>query len=186
MEIHGWGRYTVVNAKVLEPLKISDIKSLIISNQKIIARGLGRSYGDSANNDIVIDITRLNTLVHFDLQEGIIICEAGMSIQEINKLTIPKGWLIPVTPGSAYVTIGGAIASDIHGKNHHLDGTFSQYVLSADIILGSGEMITISKNTNESIIVAAAPQHVLKIVDNSMVGKKYPVTFDPSSVVSFQ
>ena len=154
MEIHGWGRYTVVNAKVLEPLKICDIKSLIISNQKIIARGLGRSYGDSANNDIVIDITRLNTLVHFDLQEGIIICEAGMSIQEINKLTIPKGWLIAVTPGSAYVTIGGAIASDIHGKNHHLDGTFSQYVLSADIILGSGEMITISKNTNADLFRA--------------------------------
>lgn len=154
MEIHGWGRYTVVNAKVLEPLKISDIKSLIINNQKIIARGLGRSYGDSANNDTVIDITRLKSLIHFDLQEGIITCEAGMSIREINKLTIPKGWLIPVTPGSGYITLGGAIASDIHGKNHHLDGTFSQYVLSADLILGNGETIIISKNTNADLFKA--------------------------------
>jgi FAD/FMN-containing dehydrogenase len=154
MKIHGWGNYSVIDAQVLKPKKINDIKELIKINNKVIARGLGRSYGDSANNNIVIDTTSLNQIIKFDTINGLISCESGVSIQEINKLTIPYGWFVPVTPGSSYVTLGGAISSDIHGKNHHIDGAFSDHIVSANLMLSDGEIITISKTINNELFQA--------------------------------
>ena len=154
MKIHGWGNYSVIDAQVLKPKKINDIKELKKINNKVIARGLGRSYGDSANNNIVIDTTSLNQIIKFDTINGLISCESGVSIQEINKLTIPYGWFVPVTPGSSYVTLGGAISSDIHGKNHHIDGAFSDHIVSANLMLSDGEIITISKTINNELFQA--------------------------------
>lgn len=154
MKIHGWGHYSVVDAQVLKPAKINDINKLIQANKKIIARGLGRSYGDSANSNVVVDTTSLNRIVKFDSLKGVILCESGVSIKEINELTIPQGWFVPVTPGSSYVTLGGAIASDIHGKNHHLDGAFSEHILSANLMLGNGEILTISNSINSDLFQA--------------------------------
>ena len=154
MKIHGWGHYLVVDAQVLKPANINDINKLIQANKKIIARGLGRSYGDSANSNVVVDTTSLNRIVKFDSLKGVILCESGVSIKEINELTIPQGWFVPVTPGSSYVTLGGAIASDIHGKNHHLDGAFSEHILSANLMLGNGEILTISNSINSDLFQA--------------------------------
>jgi len=154
MKIHGWGHYSVVDAQVLKPAKVNDINKLIQANKKIIARGLGRSYGDSANSNVVVDTTNLNSIVKFDSLKGVILCESGVSIKEINELTIPQGWFVPVTPGSSYVTLGGAIASDIHGKNHHLDGAFSEHILSANLMLGNGEILTISNSINSDLFQA--------------------------------
>ena len=154
MKIHGWGHYSVVDAQVLKPAKVNDINKLIQANKKIIARGLGRSYGDSANSNVVVDTTSLNRIVKFDSLKGVILCESGVSIKEINELTIPQGWFVPVTPGSSYVTLGGAIASDIHGKNHHLDGAFSEHILSANLMLGNGEILTISNSINSDLFQA--------------------------------
>lgn len=154
MKIYGWGRYSEVNAEVLEPKKKTDIKFFIKKNKTIIARGLGRSYGDSTYNNVVIKTASINHFVNFDSKNGIITCEAGISIHKINEFTIPKGWFIPVTPGSGYVTIGGAMANDIHGKNHHLEGTLSNYILSADLITNDGETITISNNKNTDLFRA--------------------------------
>lgn len=148
MKIYGWGRYSVIDAEVLNPKSKKDIEFFIKNNKTIIARGLGRSYGDSANNNVVIKTTSINHFIKFDHINGIITCSAGISIHRINELTIPKGWFIPVSPGSGYITIGGAMASDIHGKNHHLVGTLSKYILSADLITSEGETITISNNQN--------------------------------------
>lgn len=183
MKIHGWGRYSLVDAKVLKPEKINDINKLIDNNEKIIARGLGRSYGDSANNTVVVDTTSLNNVVKFDTESGIINCESGISISEINKITIPKGWFVPVTPGSSYVTLGGAIASDIHGKNHHLDGTFSKHILSISLMLSDGEIVNISNSENidlfqatcggmglTGIIVSASIK--LKSISSNLIKKK--------------
>lgn len=183
MKIHGWGRYSLVDAKVLKPEKINDINKLIDINEKIIARGLGRSYGDSANNTVVVDTTSLNNVVKFDTESGIIICESGISISQINKITIPKGWFVPVTPGSSYVTLGGAIASDIHGKNHHLDGTFSKHILSISLMLSDGEIVNISNSENidlfkatcggmglTGIIVSASIK--LKSISSNLIKKK--------------
>ena len=154
MKIHGWGHYSVVDAQVLKPAKVNDLNELIKVNKNIIARGLGRSYGDSANSNIVLDTTSLNRVVKFDSESGIILCESGVSIKEINELTIPQGWFIPVTSGSSYVTLGGAIASDIHGKNHHLDGAFSDHILSANLMLGDGEILTMSNSINSDLFQA--------------------------------
>ena len=154
MKIHGWGHYSVVDAQVLKPAKVNDINKLIQTNKKIIARGLGRSYGDSANSNVEVDTTNLNSIVKFDSLKGVILCESGVSIKEINELTIPQGWFVPVTPGSSYVTLGGAIASDIHGKNHHLDGAFSEHILSANLMLGNGEILTISNSINSDLFQA--------------------------------
>jgi len=154
MKIHGWGNYSAINAQVLKPKKINDVQSLITNNDKIIARGLGRSYGDSANNSIVIDTTNLNKIIKFDKVKGLITCESGVSINEINKIIIPNGWFMPVTPGSSYITIGGAVASDVHGKNHHLEGTFSNHILFVDLMLSDGEIITISSTLNSELFQA--------------------------------
>ena len=81
MKIHGWGHYSVVDAQVLKPAKINDINKLIQANKKIIARGLGRSYGDSANSNVVVDTTSLNRIVKFDSLKGVILCESGVSIK---------------------------------------------------------------------------------------------------------
>ena len=154
MKIYGWGHYSVVDAQVLKPAKVKDLNKLIKLNKKIIARGLGRSYGDSANSNVVLDTTSLNSVIKFDPESGVILSESGVSIKEINELTIPQGWFVPVTSGTSYVTLGGAIASDIHGKNHHLDGAFSDHILSANIMLGDGEVLNISNSINSDLFQA--------------------------------
>jgi hypothetical protein len=96
----------------------------------VLPYGLGRSYGDSCLNDggLLIDTTRLNHFVEFDAEAGLLRCEAGVSLEAILELALPAGWFIPVTPGTKFVTVGGAIANDVHGKNHHRAGTFGRFV----------------------------------------------------------
>lgn len=146
MKIYGWGKYPVMDAQVLLPQTQSDCSDFLKSNQTILPRGMGRSYGDSANSSTVIQLDYLDHFVEFNESTGVLTCEAGTSIREILNLTVPKGWFIPVTPGSSFVTIGGAIASDVHGKNHHQSGSFSEHLLSFELMLGSGEVINVKKN----------------------------------------
>ena len=96
-----------------------------------IPRGLGRSYGDAALNENagVIWHVLLNRFLSFDSASGVLECESGVSLAEIIQYFLPRGWFLPVTPGTKFVTVGGAIAADIHGKNHHKDGSFSNFVL---------------------------------------------------------
>ena len=146
MKIYGWGRYPAIDAKVLLPQTHIDCANFLKSNEIVLPRGMGRSYGDSANSPTVIESTYLDHFIEFDETTGVLTCEAGVSIREILQLIVPKGWFVPVTPGSSFVTIGGAIASDVHGKNHHLSGTFSEHLLSFDLMLGSGEMVSVTKD----------------------------------------
>ena len=88
------------------------------------------------------------------IQNGWINCRSGVTIYELNELTIKEGWFVPVTPGSSYVTLGGALASDIHGKNHHLEGSFSKHVLYAQLMLANGEIIKISHSENSDLFNA--------------------------------
>ncbi len=146
MKIYGWGRYPTIDAQVLLPQTQSVCVDLLKSNQIVLPRGMGRSYGDSANSSTVIQTDYLDHFIEFNESTGVLTCEAGVSIREILELIVPKGWFVPVTPGSSFVTIGGAIASDVHGKNHHLSGTFSEHLLSFNLMLGSGEIVSVTKD----------------------------------------
>ncbi|OIN00912.1 FAD-linked oxidase [Polynucleobacter sp. QLW-P1DATA-2] len=154
MKIHGWGRYPITDAKILQPKTRVDCVESIKGLETLIPRGLGRSYGDSANSTTALQSTFLNHFIEFNEQSGVLTCEAGVSIRTILELAVPKGWFIPVTPGTGYVTLGGAIASDVHGKNHHINGTFSEHVISFNIILGTGEMCHVSRMNFPDLFIA--------------------------------
>jgi len=147
MKIYGWGRYPVIDAQVLLPQTKVDCANLLKNYQIVLPRGKGRSYGDSANSSTVIETTYLDHFIQFDELTGVLTCEAGVSIREIIQLIVPRGWFISVTPGSSFITMGGAIASDVHGKNHHLSGTFSEHVLNFNLMLGNGEVVNVSKDS---------------------------------------
>ena len=110
----------------------------------MIARGLGRAYGDSSlNRDSgVLLQTRRNCFLSFDARAGIVECEGGVSLAEIIWHLQPRGWFLPTTPGTKFVTVGGAIAADVHGKNHHVDGSFGQHVVDLRLLLADGRVVT--------------------------------------------
>lgn len=144
MRIHGWGRYPQIEADLLLPQTSSDCARLLKDAQSCIPRGQGRSYGDSANATLVLQSSYLDHFIQFDATSGLLTCEAGVTIREVLDLIVPRGWFVPVTPGSSYVSIGGAIAGDVHGKNHHGSGAFSQHVIAMQMMLASGEIVTVS------------------------------------------
>lgn len=143
MKIQGWGRYPTMDAEVLVPSDNYECGEFV-KDKILIARGLGRSYGDSSLSPIVLQTSGFDHFISFNHETGLISCQAGVSIHEILDLVVPKGWFMPVTPGTINVTIGGAIASDVHGKNHHIGGSFSQHVISFDLLLGNGEKVTVT------------------------------------------
>jgi FAD/FMN-containing dehydrogenase len=154
MEIHGWGRFPRVQADVVCPQTLSDFKLAVNQCQSLIPRGLGRSYGDSSLADYVLETRSCSRFKAFDDSSGLLTCDAGVSMAEILEVFVPKGWFLPVTPGTRFVTVGGAIASDVHGKNHHLDGTFGQHVTKITIVLGNGEELTVSPTQNADLFYA--------------------------------
>lgn len=142
--IGGWGRYPTMPARVFAPLSLSAYGRLIEQQVPLIPRGMGRSYGDSANAATVLRTTYCDHFIAFDPANGLLVVEAGVTLREILRVTVRHGWFLSVTPGTSFVTVGGAIASDVHGKNHQVAGTFGQHVVSMTIMLGSGEVVNTS------------------------------------------
>ena len=151
--IHGWGRYPRTRADVVGPRDPGAIEAAL-SGGALIARGLGRSYGDSANAPRVLSMRWLDRLIGFDSKTGILRCEAGVSLAQILDFAVPRGWFLAVTPGTRFVTVGGAIASDVHGKNHHGAGTFGSHVRALSILTGTGETIACGPQREAALFFA--------------------------------
>ena len=133
-------------------LKIdNNLKIEFDSSTTFLARGEGRSYGDVClnNNGTLIDTNNLKKILHFDELNGVVECEAGITIKELLDYLIPKGWFLPVVPGTSYVTLGGAIANDIHGKNHHKSGSFGNFVESLNLLSSEETIYFCSPDKNQ-------------------------------------
>ncbi|WP_343700937.1 FAD-binding oxidoreductase [Chitinophaga sp.] len=151
----GWGNYPVAESYILTPRSENDSRN-ILQDTPLIARGLGRSYGDQAvnNNRYVALCTHLNHFISWNEAEGILTCQAGVSLDEIITVFAPKGWFPMICPGTKFVTLGGAIANDIHGKAHHIDGSFVNCVISFTILLADGTIVTASRTENADLFWA--------------------------------
>ncbi len=139
----GWGRTSPSQAQMVEPASVAQLAEIVLHGPSVIARGLGRSYGDPAQNagGTVISSALLSAIG----QPGPVMdVGAGVSMDDLLRVCVPAGWFVPVTPGTRFVTMGGAFAADIHGKNHHRDGTFSRHVQDLTILLADGSVQTVA------------------------------------------
>jgi decaprenylphospho-beta-D-ribofuranose 2-oxidase len=139
----GWGRVEPTVASVSAPVDASQVAVALkeAPSRGVITRGLGRSYNNAAQNGggEVIVTTNLNRITAFDAVAGVAVCESGVSLEQLMLTGLPAGWFVPVSPGTRQVTVGGAIAADVHGKNHHVAGSFAQHVHWFDLLLPDGQ-----------------------------------------------
>ena len=149
-----WGMYPKTNSTVFKFDKEKALKHIINKHDGLIPCGNGRSYGDSALSSNIINVKPRDYFVDFDKENGLLHIQAGVLLSEILEIFIPKGWFFKITPGTKFITVGGAIASDVHGKNHHLEGCFSECIQEFEIMLADGEVVTCSKETTPELFKA--------------------------------
>lgn len=158
MKYPSWGNTTPHKPVRVKPVRWRHqaLPTPIDSNDALLAYGLGRSYGDSClnNNGTLLPMAEMNRFIEFDDSEGLLTCEAGVTLEQILELTVPQGWFLAVTPGTKYVTVGGAIANDIHGKNHHKAGTFGTITKSLKLLRSDGGHLSCSRKKNEELFNA--------------------------------
>ncbi|TVZ04395.1 FAD-binding oxidoreductase [Trebonia kvetii] len=151
VRLTGWGRIAPTTAELAAPATDAEAAALLRrvardadrpgGQPAVIARGLGRSYNNAAQSagGLVISTGRLNGIVSLDPATGVVVAEAGVSLEQLMVAGLPHGWFVPVSPGTRQVTVGGAIAADVHGKNHHVAGSFASHVTSFDILFPSAD-----------------------------------------------
>src|SRR5450432_2681910 len=146
-----WGRYPTVEPEQVVPLFWrNELPNLSDFTTSVLPYGYGRSYGDSCLNEggVSLDATYLRRFISFDEEQGLLRCEAGVSLADILEEFVPRGWFLPVTPGTKFVSVGGAIANDVHGKNHHKVGTFGCHVTCFELLRSNGERLICSPDQN--------------------------------------
>ncbi|HEV7765026.1 MAG TPA: FAD-binding oxidoreductase [Thermoanaerobaculia bacterium] len=133
-----WGRY--IPSRPARVVELEWTSATLPEDGLVLPYGLGRSYGDVPlnNGHTLLDTSRLNRFRSFDDATGVLECEAGTTLEEILRVFVPRGWFPPVTPGTKFVTVGGCIANDVHGKNHHRAGTFGRHVPSFELLRSDG------------------------------------------------
>lgn len=147
-----WGNYQKIKSLV-HTIKGKELPNTLHDSDYIVYAN-GRSYGDCILNTNTIETEGLNTILSFDTKNGIIQCQSGILFSDILKTIIPNKWFLPVTPGTKYVTIGGVVAADVHGKNHHKDGCFSEFIISLQLLLPDGSIFTCSRTENTELFKA--------------------------------
>ncbi len=149
-----WGRYPHVVQRSLALAWTSD--PLPVGSEPVLPYGLGRSYGDVClNPDGPVLLTRgLRRFVSFDAESGVLRCEAGCTLGEVAELTLPRGWFPPVVPGTRFITVGGAVANDVHGKNHHRAGTFGRHVRALELLRSDGTRVVCGPSANAELFRA--------------------------------
>ncbi len=145
MNLQSWGMYPKIKSTIFKFDKEETIKEIISEHDELIPYGNGRSYGDSALAENIIYCKPNDYFLSFDDIAGVLHVQSGVLLSEILESFVPKGWFLKVTPGTKLITVGGAIASDVHGKNHHVEGCFSECVEEFRLMLPSGEAVTVHK-----------------------------------------
>lgn len=152
MKVASWGGLSNVEHKI-EFLNSGELLEQIASKRdtSVLAYGMGRSYGDVCLNPTgyLLNTRKLDHFIQFDARTGVLECEAGVLLKEIHDLVIPQGWMLAVTPGTQLITVGGAIANDVHGKNHHIYGTFGEHIIELTLVRTTGEVLTCNYVQNQ-------------------------------------
>ena len=168
VRLTGWGRISPSSAELAAPATAAAAAEVLsraaaprgaaAKVQSVIPRGLGRSYNNAAQCDggVVISTAALNQILELDAATGLVTCEAGVSLEQLMVAGLPAGWFVPVSPGTRQVTVGGAIAADVHGKNHHVAGSFARHVRSFEIVLPGGEARTVTERSDPALFWATA------------------------------
>lgn len=150
--ITNWNNYPVVEASEISFDYEKEIAAKL--SKTCIPHGNGRCYGDASLSTDVVNTLRYDKVLAFDEVNGIITCQSGLLLSDLLQVIVPRGWFLPVTPGTKFITVGGAVASDVHGKNHHVDGSFSRHVVSMSVLTGTGETFVCSPSDNSDLFWA--------------------------------
>ncbi len=155
-DYESWGRYPVARQDGQRLDWMLDRLPQTEAGTTLLAQGAARSYGDVCLNDggRLLLTENLDRFIEFDKQQGIVTCESGLTLAELLEYIVPHGWFVPVTPGTKYVSIGGMLANDVHGKNHHVEGTFGCHVLEFELLRSDGKKYRCSANENSALFSA--------------------------------
>ncbi len=149
--ISNWGNYPRIEAEQTALEYSDELSDFVRQQPDLLARGNGRCYGDAALHDRLFSSLRLNKMLDFDTRAGELECQSGVLFSDILALIMPQGFFLPVTPGTKFITLGGAIAADVHGKNHHSEGCFSRHLISFELMNGQGEQLHCSRQSHPEL-----------------------------------
>lgn len=153
-KIANWGNYPVMESDERFFSFDDQLKTLVKESTHFIPRGNGRCYGDASLSTETINTLKYDKVLLFDTTNGILECQSGLTLDKILEFIVPKGWFLPVTPGTKFITVGGAVGSDVHGKNHHIDGSFSNHIVEMELILADGSTTVCSPEKNTELFEA--------------------------------
>ncbi|RYG06232.1 MAG: FAD-binding oxidoreductase [Chitinophagaceae bacterium] len=153
-DIANWGNYPVIESDELSFSFDNELQSKVRKSTHFIPRGNGRCYGDASLATETISTLKYDKILSFDTSGGVFECQSGLTLDKILEVIVPKGWFLPVTPGTKFITIGGAVGSDVHGKNHHVDGSFSNHIVEMEIVQEDGSLIICSPTDKADLFEA--------------------------------
>jgi decaprenylphospho-beta-D-ribofuranose 2-oxidase len=152
--IANWGNYPRMESEVKSFSFDEQLKHIMVDTDHFIPRGNGRCYGDASLANKTVSTLKYNRILSFDRLNGVFECQSGITLDKILDVIVPSGWFLPVTPGTKFITVGGAVGSDVHGKNHHVDGSFSNHIIDMDVMIADGTIITCTLTKNPDLFEA--------------------------------